>query len=242
MVFLPRHGRGHVIPPSEVNYRANIDALKRSGVSEILSVSAVGSLREDLKPGMFVIVDQFIDRTIARKKSFFGQGLVAHVSMANPVCHRLGNHVESSAKDIGINVVRGGTYIAMEGPQFSSIAESELYRSWGCDVVGMTNMPEAKLAKEAEMCYVSVAMVTDYDCWHTEHDNVSVDAMIKVLMANAENAKSLVENASSVIVSDERSNQCDCKFSLENAIITAPDSRDLGLIKKLDAVAGRLLN
>jgi 5'-methylthioadenosine phosphorylase len=162
--------------------------------------------------------------------------------MANPVCHRLGNHVESSAKDIGINVVRGGTYIAMEGPQFSSIAESELYRSWGCDVVGMTNMPEAKLAKEAEMCYVSVAMVTDYDCWHTEHDNVSVDAMIKVLMANAENAKSLVENASSVIVSDESSNRCDCKFSLENAIITAPDSRDQGLIKKLDAVAGRLLN
>ena len=242
MVFLPRHGRGHVIPPSEVNYRANIDALKRSGVSEILSVSAVGSLREDLKPGMFVIVDQFIDRTIARKKSFFGQGLVAHVSMANPVCHRLGNHLESSAKDIGINVVRGGTYIAMEGPQFSSMAESELYRSWGCDVVGMTNMPEAKLAKEAEMCYVSVAMVTDYDCWHTEHDNVSVDAMIKVLMANAENAKSLVENASSVIVSDESSNKCDCKFSLENAIITAPDSRDQGLIKKLDAVAGRLLN
>ena len=242
MVFLPRHGRGHVIPPSEVNYRANIDALKRSGVSEILSVSAVGSLREDLKPGMFVIVDQFIDRTIARKKSFFGQGLVAHVSMANPVCHRLGNHVESSAKDIGINVVRGGTYIAMEGPQFSSIAESELYRSWGCDVVGMTNMPEAKLAKEAEMCYVSVAMVTDYDCWHVEHDNVSVDVMIKVLMANAENAKSLVENASSVIASDESSNQCDCKFSLENAIITAPDSRDQGLIKKLDAVAGRLLN
>ena len=242
MVFLPRHGRGHVIPPSEVNYRANIDALKRSGVSEILSVSAVGSLREDLKPGMFVIVDQFIDRTIARKKSFFGQGLVAHVSMANPVCHRLGNHLESSAKDIGINVVRGGTYIAMEGPQFSSIAESELYRSWGCDVVGMTNMPEAKLAKEAEMCYVSVAMVTDYDCWHTEHDNVSVDAMIKVLMANAENAKSLVENASSVIASDESSNQCDCKFSLENAIITAPDCRDQGLIKKLDAVAGRLLN
>lgn len=242
MVFLPRHGRGHVIPPSEVNYRANIDALKRSGVSEILSVSAVGSLREDLKPGMFVIVDQFIDRTIARKKSFFGQGLVAHVSMANPVCHRLGNHVESSANNIGINVVRGGTYIAMEGPQFSSIAESELYRSWGCDVVGMTNMPEAKLAKEAEICYVSVAMVTDYDCWHTEHDNVSVDAMIKVLMANAENAKSLVENASSVIASDESSNQCDCKFSLENAIITAPDSRDQGLIKKLDAVAGRLLN
>ena len=181
MVFLPRHGRGHLIPPSEINYRANIDVLKRAGVTEILSVSAVGSLREDLKPGMFVIVDQFIDRTFARNKSFFGPGLVAHVSMAHPVCNRLGCHIESSAKGIGIEIVRGGTYIAMEGPQFSSIAESELYRSWGCDVVGMTNMPEAKLAKEAEICYVSVAMVTDYDCWHAEHDNVTVDAMIKVL-------------------------------------------------------------
>ena len=240
--FLPRHGRGHFISPSKINFRANIDALKQLGVTDIVSVSAVGSLKEDLAPGKFVIVDQFIDRTFSRNKTFFEDEIVAHVSMANPVCHRLGNHVESSAKDIGINVVRGGTYLAMEGPQFSSIAESELYRSWGCDVVGMTNMPEAKLAKEAEMCYVSVAMVTDYDCWHTEHDNVSVDAMIKVLMANAENAKSLVENASSVIVSDESSNQCDCKFSLENAIITAPDSRDQGLIKKLDAVAGRLLN
>ena len=242
MVFLPRHGRGHFIPPSDINYRANIDALKRSGVTEILSVSAVGSLREDLKPGMFVIVDQFIDRTFARKKSFFGKGLVAHVSMANPVCNRLGDHVEISAKDMGINVIRGGTYIAMEGPQFSSIAESELYRSWGCDVVGMTNMPEAKLAKEAEICYVSVAMVTDYDCWHSEHDNVSVEAMIKVLMDNADNAKSLVVNASSVIASDETSSRCDCKFSLENAIITAPDYRDRELIKKLDAVAGRVLN
>ena len=242
MVFLPRHGRGHFIPPSDINYRANIDALKRSGVTEILSVSAVGSLREDLKPGMFVIVDQFIDRTFARKKSFFGKGLVAHVSMANPVCNRLGDHVEISAKDMGINVIRGGTYVAMEGPQFSSIAESELYRSWGCDVVGMTNMPEAKLAKEAEICYVSVAMVTDYDCWHSEHDNVSVEAMIKVLMDNADNAKSLVVNASSVIASDETSSRCDCKFSLENAIITAPDYRDRELIKKLDAVAGRLLN
>ena len=242
MVFLPRHGRGHFIPPSDINYRANIDALKRSGVTEILSVSAVGSLREDLKPGMFVIVDQFIDRTFARKKSFFGKGLVAHVSMANPVCNRLGDHVEISAKDMGINVIRGGTYIAMEGPQFSSIAESELYRSWGCDVVGMTNMPEAKLAKEAEICYVSVAMVTDYDCWHSEHDNVSVEAMIKVLMANADNAKSLVKNASSAIASDEKSSQCDCKFSLENAIITSPDYQNKEMIKKLDAVAGRLLN
>ena len=242
MVFLPRHGRGHRIPPSEINYRANIDALKRAGVTEIISVSAVGSLKEELKPGMFVIVDQFIDRTFARKKSFFSSGLVAHVSMANPVCNRLGNHIQSTAKSIGIEVVRGGIYIAMEGPQFSSIAESELYRSWGCDVVGMTNMPEAKLAREAEICYVSVAMVTDYDCWHTEHENVSVDAMIKVLNDNADNARFLVKSASSVIFSDHLSSECDCKFSLENAIITAPEARDKELVKKLDAVAGRLLN
>ena len=242
MVFLPRHGRGHRIPPSEINYRANIDALKRVGVTELISVSAVGSLKEELEPGMFVIVDQFIDRTFARKKSFFSSGLVAHVSMANPVCNRLGNHIQSTAKSIGIEVVRGGIYIAMEGPQFSSIAESELYRSWGCDVVGMTNMPEAKLAREAEICYVSVAMVTDYDCWHTEHENVSVDAMIKVLNNNADNARSLVKSASSVIFSDHLSSECDCKFSLENAIITSPEVRDKELVKKLNAVAGRLLN
>jgi 5'-methylthioadenosine phosphorylase len=242
MVFLPRHGRGHRIPPSEINYRANIDALKRAGVSEIISVSAVGSLKEDLKPGMFVIIDQFIDRTFAREKSFFTSGFVAHVSMASPVCNRLGNHIQSAAKSIGIEIVRGGLYIAMEGPQFSSIAESELYRSWGCDVVGMTNMPEAKLAREAEMCYVSVAMVTDYDCWHTEHDNVSVDAMIKVLSANADNAKSLVRASSEAISSDQLSSNCSCKSSLENAIITPPDARDKVLVKKLDAVAGRLLN
>jgi len=242
MVFLPRHGRGHRIPPSEINYRANIDALKRAGVTDLISVSAVGSLKEELKPGMFVIVDQFIDRTFARKKSFFSSGLVAHVSMANPVCNRLGNHIQRTAKSIGIEVVRGGIYIAMEGPQFSSIAESELYRSWGCDVVGMTNMPEAKLAREAEICYVSVAMVTDYDCWHTEHENVSVDAMIKVLNDNADNARSLVKSASSVIFSDHSSSECDCKFSLENSIITSPEARDKELVKKLDAVAGRLLN
>jgi 5'-methylthioadenosine phosphorylase len=242
MVFLPRHGRGHRIPPSEINYRANIDALKRAGVSEIISVSAVGSLKEELKPGMFVIVDQFIDRTFARQKSFFTSGLVAHVSMANPVCSRLGNHIQSTAKNIGIEVVRGGSYIAMEGPQFSSIAESELYRSWGCDVVGMTNMPEAKLAREAEICYVSIAMVTDYDCWHPEHDNVSVDAMIKVLNDNADNARSLVKEASSVISSDQSSSKCNCKYSLENAIITSFEARDNELVKKLDAVAGRLLN
>ena len=242
MVFLPRHGRGHRIPPSEINYRANIDALKRAGVTEIISVSAVGSLKEELKPGMFVIVDQFIDRTFAREKSFFTSGLVAHVSMANPVCSRLGNHIQSAAKSIGIEIVRGGVYIAMEGPQFSSIAESELYRSWGCDVVGMTNMPEAKLAREAEMCYVSVAMVTDYDCWHSEHDNVSVDAMIKVLSANADNARSLVKASSEAVSSDQLSSNCSYKSSLENAIITSPDSRDQELVKKLDAVAGRLLN
>jgi len=242
MVFLPRHGRGHRIPPSEINYRANIDALKRAGVSEIISVSAVGSLKEELKPGMFVIVDQFIDRTFAREKSFFTSGLVAHVSMASPVCNRLGNHIQSAAKNIGIEIVRGGVYIAMEGPQFSSIAESELYRSWGCDVVGMTNMPEAKLAREAEMCYVSVAMVTDYDCWHTEHDNVSVNAMIKVLSDNADNARSLVKASSEAISSDQSSINCPCKSSLENAIITSPDARDQELVSKLDAVAGRLLN
>ena len=242
MVFLPRHGRGHQIPPSEINYRANIDVLKRAGVSEVISVSAVGSLKEELKPGIFVIVDQFIDRTFAREKSFFTSGLVAHVSMANPVCSRLGNHIQSAAKSIGIEIVRGGVYIAMEGPQFSSIAESELYRSWGCDVVGMTNMPEVKLAREAEMCYVSVAMVTDYDCWHSEHDNVSVDAMIKVLSANADNARSLVKASSEAISSDKLSSNCSCKSSLENAIITSPDARDKELVKKLDAVAGRLLN
>jgi len=242
MVFLPRHGRGHIIPPSEINYRANIDALKRAGVTEVISVSAVGSLREDLEPGMFVIVDQFIDRTFERKKSFFGAGLVAHVSMAHPVCSRLGDHVEKIAKKAKINTVRGGVYIAMEGPQFSSVAESELYRSWGCDVVGMTNMPEAKLAREAELCYVSIAMVTDYDCWHPDHDNVSVEAMIKVLMSNADNARSLVKKVASAIGSDNSSDSCDCKKSLNNAIITQPEARDKKLVKKLEAVAGRVLN
>ena len=166
VVFLPRHGRAHRVPPSDINYRANIDALKRVGVTDILSVGAVGSLRENLRPGMFVIVDQFIDRTFARTKSFFGEGCVAHVSMAHPVCKRLGDHVEAAARQAGIDTVRGGTYLVMEGPQFSTMAESEMYRSWQCDVIGMTNMPEAKLAREAEICYATVAMVTDYDCWH----------------------------------------------------------------------------
>jgi len=242
MVFLPRHGRGHLIPPSEINYRANIDALKRAGVTEVISVSAEGSLREDLKPGLFVIVDQFIDRTCNSTTSFFGAGLVAHVSMAHPVCNRLGNHVEQIAKEADINVVRGGVYIAMEGPQFSSVAESELYRSWGCDVVGMTNMPEAKLAREAELCYVSIAMVTDYDCWHPDHDDVSVEAMIKVLMSNADNARSLVKKVTSAICSDKLSDSCGCKKSLDNAIITQLESRDKKLVKKLEAIAGRVLN
>lgn len=193
MVFLPRHGRGHKIPPSEINFRANIDALKRSGVTDVVSVSAVGSLKEGLPPGTFVIVDQFIDRTFAREKSFFGTGLVAHVSMAHPVCRRLGDHLELAAREADISVARGGTYLVMEGPQFSTLAESELYRFWNCDVIGMTNMPEAKLAREAEMCYATVAMVTDYDCWHPGHDAVTVDAIINVLMANADHARTLVK-------------------------------------------------
>lgn len=242
MVFLPRHGRGHKIPPSEINFRANIDALKRAGVTDIISVSAVGSLKEELTPGTFVIVDQFIDRTFARNKSFFESGLVAHVSMAHPVCNRLGAHLELAAKNNNINVVRGGTYLVMEGPQFSSVAESELYRTWGCDVVGMTNMPEAKLAREAEMCYATVAMVTDYDCWHEDHDNVTVDAIIKVLLANADNARSLVKNVSPAIINDPSACNCGCKFSLDNAIITAPDARDETITDKLKVIAGRVLS
>ena len=194
IAFLPRHGRGHRIPPSEINYRANIDALKRLGVTDIVSVSAVGSLREHLTPGMFVIVDQFIDRTFARVKSFFGNGLVAHVSMAHPVCSRLGQHLYAAAQQAGIPAARGGTYLVMEGPQFSTLAESELYRSWQCDVIGMTNMPEAKLAREAEICYATIAMVTDYDCWHPNHDDVTVDAIVKVLLENADKARALVKD------------------------------------------------
>lgn len=242
MVFLPRHGRGHKIPPSEINFRANIDALKRVGVTDVISVSAVGSLRENLRPGMFVIVDQFIDRTFARVKSFFGTGCVAHVSMAHPVCNRLGDHLEAAAREAGIEVARGGTYLVMEGPQFSSLAESELYRSWNCDVIGMTNMPEAKLAREAELCYATVAMVTDYDCWHPNHDDVTVDAIIKVLLANADNARSLVKKVAPRLHGDGKAATCSCRSALEHALITAPEARDPEMIKHLDAVAGRLLN
>jgi 5'-methylthioadenosine phosphorylase len=241
LAFLPRHGRGHKIPPSEINFRANIDALKRAGVSEVISVSAVGSLREHLSPGTFVIVDQFIDRTFARNKSFFGSGLVAHVSMAHPVCKRLGDHIEIAAKKAGINAMRGGTYLVMEGPQFSSLAESELYRSWGCDVIGMTNMPEAKLAREAELCYATVAMVTDYDCWHPDHDDVTVDQIIKILVANADKAKTLVKHVVPALNSDSQACQCGCRSSLQYALITAPEARDAAMKEKLQAVAGRVL-
>ena len=247
IAFLPRHGRGHRIPPSGINFRANIDALKRLGVTDIVSVSAVGSLREHLTPGMFVIVDQFIDRTFAREKSFFGNGLVAHVSMAHPVCGRLGQHLYSAAQQIGIPAARGGTYLVMEGPQFSSLAESELYRSWQCDVIGMTNMPEAKLAREAEICYATVAMVTDYDCWHPNHDDVTVEAIVKVLLENADKARALVKNVASRVHEDEgrgtagRALSCSCRSALQYAILTAPEMRDPAMIEKLSAVAGRIL-
>jgi 5'-methylthioadenosine phosphorylase len=241
LVFLPRHGRGHRVPPSSLNFRANIDALKRVGVTEILSVSAVGSLKEELPPGTFVVIDQFIDRTFARVKSFFETGCVAHVSVAEPVCWRLGNHIEASLKDLGFPAKRGGTYMVMEGPQFSTKAESNLYRSWGCDVIGMTNMPEAKLAREAEMCYATVAMVTDYDCWHPDHDHVTVEAVIKVLLGNAEKARALVKTVAPRL--RDRKHVCDagCHRALDHAIITAPAARDPAVIRKLDAVAGRVL-
>lgn len=241
MVFLPRHGRGHRIPPSEINFRANIDVMKRVGVTDLISVSAVGSLRENLRPGMFVIVDQFIDRTFAREKSFFGTGLVAHVSMAHPVCSRLGDHIEAATREAGIELARGGTYLVMEGPQFSSLAESELYRSWNADVIGMTNMPEAKLAREAELCYASVAMVTDFDCWHPDHDDVTVDAIVKVLLANADNARHMVSRVTPRLRSDASAAACGCRSALQHALITAPEARDPEMLRRLDAVAGRLL-
>lgn len=241
IVFLPRHGRGHRIPPTEINFHANIDALKRVGVTDVISVSAVGSLREDLPPGTFVIIDQFIDRTFARNKSFFGTGLVAHVSMAYPVCKRLGDHIEMAAREANISIVRGGTYLVMEGPQFSSLAESNLYRTWGCDVIGMTNMPEAKLAREAEMCYATVAMVTDFDCWHPDHEHVTVGQIIKMLTENADKAKTLVTHVIPKVRTDALAGVCSCRSALEFALITAPEVRDAALIEKLDAIAGRVL-
>ena len=241
MAFLPRHGRGHKLPPSEVNYRANIDALKKIGVTDVISLSAVGSLKADLAPGTFVIVDQFIDRTFAREKSFFGQGLVAHVSMAHPVCARRGDHLQNAATAASLPIVRGGTYLAMEGPQFSSLAESRLYQQWGCDVIGMTNMPEAKLAREAELCYASVAMVTDFDCWHPDHDHVTVEQIIGVLMANASKGRALVKQVVPQLQSDTQATTCGCRHALEHALITAPDARDPAMLTKLAHVAGRML-
>jgi 5'-methylthioadenosine phosphorylase len=240
-VFLPRHGRGHPLSPTHLNYRANIDALKRSGVSDVISLSAVGSLRTDLPPGHFVIVDQFIDRSFAREKSFFGAGVVAHVSMAHPVCPRLGDALEASCRALSLPVTRGGTYLVMEGPQFSTKAESELYRSWGCSVIGMTNMPEAKLAREAELCYATVAMVTDYDCWHPDHDHVTVEAVVKVLLENADRARALVRRAVPEIGKQRALCRGGCDRALNNAVITAAHMRDPVLLTKLDAVAGRVL-
>ncbi|TCO72963.1 S-methyl-5'-thioadenosine phosphorylase [Rhodovulum euryhalinum] len=242
MAFLPRHGRGHVHSPSTVPYRANIDALKRLGATDVVSVSACGSFREELAPGDFVVVDQFIDRTFAREKSFFGQGCVAHVSVAHPTCGRLSAHCLQASRDEGITIHQGGTYLAMEGPQFSTLAESKLYReNWGCDVIGMTNMPEAKLAREAELCYASIAMVTDYDCWHPDHDAVEVADIVKTLMGNAEKARAMVTRLPGLLGAHK---PCEkgCDTALEYAMITAPEKRDPALVAKLDAVAGRVLN
>ncbi len=242
MVFLPRHGRGHMQSPSSINYRANIDAMKRAGVTDIISVSAVGSLKEELPPGRFVIVDQFIDRTFAREKSFFGPGLVAHVSMAQPVCPRLGDHLEAACKAHDIPHARGGTYMVMEGPQFSTLAESELYRSWGCSVIGMTNMPEAKLAREAEMNYATLAMVTDYDCWHPHHDNVDVASVVRILGENAERAQAVIR----AVAKSFGPNRAPCPHgfdrALDNALITAPGKHDPALVKKLNAILARVLS
>jgi 5'-methylthioadenosine phosphorylase len=240
-VFLPRHGRGHRLSPTHLNYRANIDALKRAGCTDVLSLSAVGSLKAELPPGHFVIVDQFIDRSFAREKSFFGDGCVAHVSLAHPVCPRLGDALEGAARSLALPVTRGGTYLVMEGPQFSTLAESELYRSWGCSVIGMTNMPEAKLAREAELCYATVAMVTDYDCWHPDHNAVTVDAVVKVLFANADRARALVREVVPLIGAPRGTCPAGCDRALEYAIITAPEKRDPALMARLDVVARRVL-
>ncbi len=242
MAFLPRHGRGHVHTPTSVPYRANIDALKRLGVTDVISVSATGSFREEMAPGDFVVVDQFIDRTFAREKSFFGPGLVAHVSVAHPTCPRLSEACYTAAKDAGITVHKGGTYLAMEGPQFSTLAESKMYReSWGADVIGMTNMPEAKLAREAELCYASVAMVTDYDSWHPDHGEVDVSEIIAILTGNADKGRNLVRRLPALLGADRAPCEHGCDRALEFAILTAPDKRDPAMVTKLDAVAGRVL-
>jgi 5'-methylthioadenosine phosphorylase len=238
--FLPRHGRGHRIPPSLVNARANIDALKRVGCTDVVAISAIGSLREELAPGRFVVVDQFVDRTVARPSSFFGEGLVAHVSMADPVCPRMSELAAAAAEAAGADVARGGTYLAMEGPQFSSRAESEMYRGWGCDVIGMTAMPEAKLAREAELPYALVGMVTDYDCWRGHGEHVEVAAIIAQLMANAETGRQLVVELAKALPTDRAASPIDT--ALDTAIITAPKVRDAVLLAKLDAIGKRVFS
>jgi 5'-methylthioadenosine phosphorylase len=241
LVFLPRHGRGHRIPPSEINFRANIDALKRAGVTDIVSISAVGSFKEELAPGKFVLANQFIDRTFKRANSFFGTGLAAHIGMGHPVCARLGDALEQAGTASGIAMHRGGTYLCIEGPQFSTLAESNLYRGWGCDVIGMTNMPEAKLAREAEICYATVAMVTDFDVWHPDHDHVTVDMVVKVVQDNADRAKSLIQAVVPMLARHEGACPHGCRHALDNAIITAPEALDPDMVRRLEAVAGRVL-
>jgi 5'-methylthioadenosine phosphorylase len=242
MAFLPRHGRGHVHSPSSVPYRANIDALKRLGVTDVISVSACGSFREAMAPGDFVVVDQFIDRTFDREKSFFGPGLVAHVSVAHPTCPRLSAACAEAARATGTTVHAGGTYLAMEGPQFSSLAESKLYREvWGCDVIGMTNMPEAKLAREAELCYASIAMVTDYDSWHPDHGAVDITEIVATLTGNADKARAMVARLPGLLGSDRTPCPHGCDRALDHAILTAPDRRDPVMLERLSAVAGRVL-
>jgi len=241
VVFLPRHDKGHRLPPSDINYRANIDVLKRAGVTDLISLSACGSFREELPPGTFVLVDQFVDRTYKRESSFFGKGCVAHVSMAHPVSPRLRIHLAAAAEAEGIHVVRDGTYVCMEGPQFSTLAESLTYKQLGYAVIGMTNMPEAKLAREAELCYATVAMVTDYDCWHPDHDAVTVQDIIKVLTDNADKARRLVARLAQDLPREHEPCPIGSDRALDTALITAPQARDKKLLKKLDAVAGRVL-
>ncbi len=242
MAFLPRHGRGHPHAPSSVPYRANIDALKRLGCTDVVAVSAVGSFRDEMAPGDFVVLDQYIDRTVSRDASFFGPGCVAHVGMADPVCARLSDAAEAAARAAGVTVHRGGTYLAMEGPQFSTRAESRLYRdAWGCDVIGMTGMPEAKLAREAELCYASVAMVTDYDSWHDGHGAVDISSILATLAGNADAARALVAGLPARLGPDRAPCPQGCDHALDHAILTAPENRDPKLLARLDAVAGRLL-
>src|ERR1700750_805885 len=241
VVFLPRHDRGHRLSPSDINYRANIDVLKRAGVTDLVSLSACGSFREDLPPGTFVLVDQFVDRTHKRESSFFGRGLVAHVSMAHPVSPLLRIHLAAAAEAEGIAIARGGTYVCMEGPQFSTYAESMTYKTLGYSVIGMTNMPEAKLAREAEICYASVAMVTDFDCWHPDHDAVTVQDIIRVLTSNADKARALVARLAKDFPREHEACPIGSHPALDTALITAPEARDPELLKKLDAVAGRVL-